>query len=152
MSERYFAYGSNLCIDQMVERIGPIHDGADRPRIARLPGYRLVFNMQCDCGQVYANVLRPGGGVLGVIYCCSSEALSKLDEYEQGYERQSVWVVTVNGETLEAFTYVARPPSVSNGGKPSAEYLHRVVRGARQHGLPEAYIWDIEAIASGNDD
>ena len=32
--------------------------------------------------------------------------------------------------------------------KPSAEYLDRIVNGARRHGLPEAYIHDVVAIAS----
>src|SRR2546421_411980 len=106
MSERYFAYGSNLCIEQMIERTGQMRSGDERPRLARLPGYRLVFNMQGECGQVYANVHSPGDRVLGVIYYCTPEALRRLDEFEQGYERRSVWVVAENGEWLEAFTYV----------------------------------------------
>lgn len=41
----YFAYGSNLLVDQMVERIGFSVDSADSSQIARLTDYRLVF--QC---------------------------------------------------------------------------------------------------------
>jgi gamma-glutamylcyclotransferase len=147
MDEWYFAYGSNLWIDQMAARTGPIGQGDDRPRIARLPDHRLVFNMQGENGQVYANVERPGEGVIGVIYRCSSAAFDKLDGYERGYERRRILVMDEEGLSLEAVTYVAREDRIASGGKPSEEYLERIVRGARQHGLPEAYVRAIEISA-----
>jgi gamma-glutamylcyclotransferase len=145
MNEWYFAYGSNLWIDQMAARTGPIGQGDDRPRVARLADHRLVFNMQGDDGQVFANVERPGEGVFGVIYRCGPAALNKLDAYEWGYERRRVLVTDEGGVTLDAVAYVAKADRVTSGGKPSADYLERVVRGARQHGLPEAYVREIEA-------
>jgi gamma-glutamylcyclotransferase len=145
----YFAYGSNLWIDQMAARTGPIATGEDRPRVARLSDHRLVFNMRGGDGQVYANVESPGAAVIGVIYRCTSAALDKLDGYERGYERRQVLVTDEDGATLEAVVYVAKPNRVVSGGKPSADYLEKVLRGARQHGLPEAYIREIEANALG---
>src|SRR5579862_7035065 len=115
MSELYFAYGSNLWLDQMVKRTGPIRQGEDRPRIARLPGHRLSFNVRGENNQVFANVRSPGKRVRGVVYCCSLEALEKLDAYEHGYERRRVLVERADGETLEAFTYMARPENVVSG-------------------------------------
>ena len=149
MDEWYFAYGSNLWVDQMVRRTGPIRQGCDRPRIVQLPGYRLAFNMQGDCGQVFANIVQPGEGVLGVIYRCGLEALAILDEYESGYERRRVTVVDDRNEELEAVAYVAMPGNVAAARTPDTEYLQRVVRGARQHGLPEAYIRMIETEPGG---
>src|ERR1700682_4344400 len=133
MNEWYFAYGSNLWIDQMAARTGPIGHGEDRPRVARLLDHRLVFNMQGEDDQVYANVESPGLGVIGVIYRCTPAALDKLDSYERGYERRRVLVMDEGGVTLGAVAYVARADRVASGGKPSAVYLERVVRGARQH-------------------
>jgi cation transport regulator ChaC len=147
MSERYFAYGSNLWVAQMVARTGPIPQGADRPRIARLPNYRLTFNMHGDDGQVFANVIYPGQGVLGVIYCCTVEALLKMDQYEKGYERRQVQVVLENGAELTAVTYIAGTAQAGNVSQPTADYLQKILCGARQHGLPEAYIKEIEAVA-----
>jgi gamma-glutamylcyclotransferase len=147
MNAWYFAYGSNLWIDQMTARTGPIGQGVDRPRIARLQDHRLVFNMQGEDGQVYANVERPGEGVTGVIYRCSPVALDKLDAHERGYERRRVQVASEDGVTLEAVVYVARADRIATAGKPSSEYLERIVRGARQHGLPEAYVRAIELTA-----
>jgi gamma-glutamylcyclotransferase len=148
MSERYFAYGSNLWIDQMIERTGPIRQGAERPRIARLPDYRLVFNMRGDDGQVFANLMRPGNGVLGVVYYCSPETLQTMDAYEKGYERRQVRVELANDAELNAVTYFAETARIGNCSRPSAEYLQKILRGARQHGLPDAYIRKIETMAT----
>ena len=144
MSDWYFAYGSNLWIDQMAKRTGPLGEGENRPRRAQLSNYRLVFNMRGECGQVFANIVSPGKGVLGVLYYCAPEALARLDEYEQGYDRARVVVTAENGEQVVAFTYIAEPAHRASGGRPSAEYLLRIVTGARQHGLPDAYISEIE--------
>ena len=57
VSEWYFAYGSNLCVEQVADRIGPILQGDDRPRVARLPGHRLVFNMRESPDEVFANIM-----------------------------------------------------------------------------------------------
>jgi gamma-glutamylcyclotransferase len=146
MSVWYFAYGSNLWTDQVVARTGPLAPGNERPRIARLPNYRLIFNMLGEDGQVFANIEAPGEGVLGVIYSFSPEALEKMDEYEQGYERRKVVVVCAH-EEVEAVTYVAKPDRIKEGREPSTEYLARIVRGAREHGLSEAYIRAIEVAA-----
>jgi gamma-glutamylcyclotransferase len=87
--------------------------------------------------------------VIGVIYRCSPAALDKLDTYERGYERRRIVVTDESGATLGAVAYVAKPDRIVRGGKPSAEYLEKVIRGARQHGLPDAYIREIEANALG---
>jgi gamma-glutamylcyclotransferase len=143
----YFAYGSNLCVEQVVRRTGPVGEGEDSPRVARLPGYRLVFNMRGDDGLVYANIIQPGDEVIGVLYRCSEAALASLDEYEEGYARRQVRVTLKGGATREALAYVARPECTSNGGGPSPAYLGIIIQGARRHGFPEAYIRSIEAAA-----
>jgi gamma-glutamylcyclotransferase len=144
MTDWYFAYGSNLWIDQVVERTGSIHQGDDRPQIALLADYRLVFNMQDELGEVFANIMPGGDGVVGVVYRLTHEALERMDLYEQGYLRRRVHVSIQNGDLIEAITYVAEPANLAHGGKPSVEYLRRIVRGARHHGLPEEYIRNLE--------
>jgi gamma-glutamylcyclotransferase len=143
----YFAYGSNLCAEQMLRRTGPIGEGEDSPRVARLLGYRLVFNMKGDNGLMYANIVQPGDEVIGVLYHCSLAALASLDAYEEGYQRRQVLVTLEGGTTREALAYVARPERTATGGGPSPEYLGIIIRGAKRHGLPEAYIRWIEAQA-----
>ena len=75
----YFAYGSNLCTAQMAARTGVTYTGANRPRRVRLPGYRLVFNMGDGSGQAFANIMRSGDGVLGVLYQCSEGGFVQRD-------------------------------------------------------------------------
>jgi gamma-glutamylcyclotransferase len=147
MTQWYFAYGSNLWLEQMIERTGAFPAGTEAPRLARLPNYRLAFNMRGADGQAFANLMSPGNGMLGVVYCCSPEALVKMDVFEKGYQRGSVRVVLENGEKLDAATYFAEATHVANGLQPQADYLQKILRGARQHRLPETYIREIEAIA-----
>ena len=145
MDHWYFAYGSNLLSVQMVARTGPLRTGDERPRIARLPNYRLAFNMLGSDGQIYANIATPGDGVLGVVYRCGREAMEKLDRYERGYERQKVLVIDNQGVELGAVAYIALPDNVTKPGRPSAAYLEKIVSGAACHGLPEEYIQALEA-------
>jgi gamma-glutamylcyclotransferase len=146
MAEWYFAYGSNLWIEQMVARIGPLGQGDDRPRIARLPNRRLVFNVQGADGQVYANVESPGDRVIGVLYRCGPNTLKKLDDYERGYDRCGVVVTDERGIAVAAVAKIAKADRIANGKQPSATYPQKIVRGASQHGLPEGYIRALAAI------
>jgi gamma-glutamylcyclotransferase len=145
--EWYFAYGSNLCVEQMVRRTGPMGEREERPQVARLPGYRLVFNMRGSDGQVYANVTQPGDEVIGVLYRCGEAALARLDVYEEGYDRRQVLVTLENGATREAMAYIARPECTTDEAAPSPEYLEIILRGAKRQGLPQEYIASIESQA-----
>ena len=148
MDSWYFAYGSNLWMDQMIERTGAAGRGERPARVARLANHRLTFQRLADGGPAFANILSPGDGVLGVVYRCSSADLETLDRYERGYERQAVVVTDCEGEVLAALAYVVKPTSGTTVGRPSVEYLNKIIAGARQHGLPEPYIDEIAAIAS----
>ncbi len=147
MDSWYFAYGSNLRSNQMVARTGLLRIGDEPPRPVRLPNYRVVFNMLGDDGEIYANIVKPGDGVLGVVYRCDRKALEKLDRYEAGYERHKVVVIDDQGIQMGAFAYIARPESVTAEGGPSAAYLQQIVSGARAHGLPEEYIHALKTAA-----
>ena len=141
----YFAYGSNLNTAQMTARTG--WPGTERPMRARLPGYRLAFDAGGG-GRAFANVVRPGDGVLGVLYRLDARALAALDGFEEGYERVRVEVAGEDGTRLDAAAYVARPGRTTTADRPTPEYLGRVVSGAREHGLPEEYIRSVEAAAA----
>ena len=97
----YFAFGSNLWINQKVERTGAIRQGDERPRIATLKGFRLAFNKRGLRGNVYANIVEaPEDEVLGVVYRWSKKSREKMrDEFEIGYAEQVVEVTTDGRET-----------------------------------------------------
>lgn len=142
----YFAYGSNLCIDQMAARIGA-RSQSGGVRIARLPNHRLLFQQLAAAGPAFANIQAPGPGVLGVAYRCTAACLAKLDRYEDGYERRPIRIVDQHGQELDAVTYVMPPGFAAHAVPPIAIYLATIVSGARRHGLPEDYIETIVAAA-----
>jgi gamma-glutamylcyclotransferase len=148
MTERYFAYGSNLWIDQMVRRTGPLDRSDGWPRRAKLAGYRVAFNMRGEDGEVFANIVPATASVLGVVYRCGAEAMLIMDKFEEGYEQHRISVVTDDQQRLDVITYIAKPDHIATSGLPGPEYLRRIVRGARDHGIPEDYIHEIETQAT----
>lgn len=147
-----FAYGSNLLLDQKTSRTGTIRAA----RRARLSGYRLAFNKRMRSGGgVYANIVPTEAGeapaeVWGVAYLCDEAAIAGLDDYEGvstgHYRHEHVAVVTDQGDVLQSLTYVAGEQYIGEEGRPQAGYLAKILKGARQHGLPEDYIAVIEAL------
>jgi gamma-glutamylcyclotransferase len=104
----YFAYGSNLLVDQKEKRTGRVR----QPVRSRLKGYRFAFNKRGDIGQIYANIVPDDNAeVWGVAYLCNPEAIRSMDRYEGvasgHYERIQVVVEKDMGETAQAITYVA---------------------------------------------
>jgi gamma-glutamylcyclotransferase len=117
-----------------------------------LKGYRFAFNKRGGSGQIYANIVPDESAeVWGVVYLCNPEAIRSMDEYEGvasgHYERIQVAVEKDTGETAQAITYVAGEDFVCEPGKPSDEYLDKIVSGARHHALPEEYVRMIEDLA-----
>ncbi len=145
----YFAYGSNLSCEQLTDRIGSSAYLGQPPRVARLADYRLVFQRVTHGGPAFANICNSGDGVIGVIYRFCPADFKMLDRYEQGYQRQAIKVTDMNGEKLSAVAYVMRADTAASIGRPTADYLQRIVQGAKSHGLPETYITELLAIAAG---
>ena len=143
-----FQYGSNLDPAQKEARTGPIREA----RGGRLPGYRLAFNKRASNGGVYANIVQDANReVWGVVYRCNQNAIRLMDEREgvRGghYRRVNVTVQLETGEPIEATTYVAGDRFLCPEGRPSQEYLERIIRGARHHGLPEAWVRTVQEVA-----
>ncbi len=129
----------------MVQRIGTVDRNDGWPRRASLNGYRLVFNMQGEDGNVYANIeAATVSCVLGVVYRCTPDELRIMDQYESGYERRQTTVTCENGDRIEVTTYVALIDRVTTiAMTPTDEYLQRIVNGATEQRLPETYISEI---------
>lgn len=135
----YFAYGSNLNRRQVQERLGRVPEA----RRALLAGWRLCFNKQGR--PTYANIVRSQGGeVWGVLYRCTATDLERMDRFEgvpaAHYRRIAVQVETCEGECLTAVSYDACPERVTREQLPDRAYAMRILEGARESGLPEAYI------------
>lgn len=140
----YFAYGSNLSVVQIDERLGYI-DEVKPVKSFKLKGYKLVFNAGHYWGNAtYANIVegRKTDYVEGMLYKITPAQFSRLDHHEGLYER---YFFDVDANTLGCTYMATHEDNVvdlsryrnSNPGYPSANYLNICMRGCRNHGLLE---------------
>ena len=127
----YFAYGSNINLEQMAYRcpaatiVGP----------AVLENYELLFR------RGYATIKpRKGGKVHGLLWTLTPICEQTLDMYEgypRTYDKQMVTVRDGSGQDLSVLVYIMderfRDPTMPHPG-----YYDIIVEGYRQNGLPEA--------------
>ena len=141
MQSLYFAYGSNLLSARMRERV----PSAAARGPARLSGWRLTTDKRGKDGTGKANLRRePAAAVWGVVWAIDPAEWPQLDRLEGGYARVEVEVETPAGTRLRAATYASdrltAAPVLDRG------YKRAIVDGAREHGLPEAWIAALEAL------
>jgi len=131
----YFAYGSNMPIARMTERI----PNARPVKVARLRGFKMVFNKVSIDGSAKANLV-PSDGVFtwGVLYQLHPDDFQVLDRYEGGYDRIEIAVETQDGQTVTAWTYIS--DNITDDMRAYGWYKELLVKGAEEHGLPQDYI------------
>jgi len=137
-----FAYGSNMHPERMLSRV----PGAVARGRARLAGHRLVLNKRGGDGSAKANLAPDAEGqVWGVVWELAAEAVVELDRHEGGY-RRVLLRVEADGDELEVEAYLSE--RLTDDPLPFDWYLAHLVRGARAHGLPEAYVTWLESLPS----
>ncbi len=141
IEDLYFAYGSNMDPEQMGHR----DLGWTRAEGAVLSGYRLAFDFDARSRWLggAANVVPDEDmSVEGVLYHLDGD-IAVMDGWEGGYRRIQVRVVLLNdGTEREAWTY-----EVIDKGEhmnPSEVYVDQMLRGAREFGLSDDYIRELE--------
>lgn len=133
----YFAYGSNLDEQRMIDRF-VIYD---KMIPAVLNDYELRFNKVSVKQGAVANVIHNNGHVVeGVLYeVANIEALDKYEGYPKHYDRVKM---LVSGR--EAWVYVAQPQYIEEGLKPKQEYVNRLLAGRRY--LSKSYYNELKNI------
>jgi phage replication-related protein YjqB (UPF0714/DUF867 family) len=134
----YFAYGSNLCVNQMAQRC----PGAGDPRPALLADHDWLIN---ERGVATVEPF-DGSQVHGVLWQVTDRDLRKLDSAEGvpvRYRRDRLTVHTDDGPA-EAWVYIDHRV---DPGAPRPGYLERIIDGAVHHDLPHRWIeflkrWD----------
>lgn len=134
----YFAYGSNLCIQQMALRCPDASD----PRPAVLADHDWLIN---ERGVATVEPFT-GSTVHGVLWWLSDHDLATLDSAEgvpSRYRRDQLIVHTDDGPS-PAWVYIDHR---TEPGPPRPGYLERIIDGASHHGLPQSWIdflhrWD----------
>lgn len=141
---RYFAYGSNMLRERLVARVST----AEGVAVGVVRDYRLDFaKVSVDHSGKGDMVASPGGEVWGVLYEFDADQKSDLDSHEgRHYQAREVVVSTASGDE-KAWAYMAEPHRRDPSKVPYDWYLALIVAGARQGGLPEAYIQVLEATA-----
>ena len=137
-SHPYFAYGSNLCVQQMARRCPDATD----PRPATLVDHDWLIN------ERGVATVEPSAGskVHGVLWSVSDHDLATLDSAEGvpvRYRRDRLTVHTAEGPS-PAWVYIDHRVEP---GPPRPGYLERIIDGALHHGLPQRWIdflrrWD----------
>lgn len=139
----YFAYGSNMVIEQMRRLCGRHCSALGK---AELPNYEFGLDL-----RGFANI-RPSDGekVCGVLWEVDQEALEALDKFEgvpSVFDRKKVAIVDDQGRNVEAWVYV-EPVEQFGGDHPRMEYFNRVLSGARENNLPEEWITKIQHLVN----
>ncbi len=131
MSAYYFAYGSNMNANRMLER-GLAFDRALSGSIDHLA---LAFNkLAADAPhRSYANVVyAPHQRVEGVLYQLSHhDEIFKMDPFEGAPRLYSREIYTVNTQEggIPAWVYVANRAMLRDGMKPERWYLEHLLAG-----------------------
>jgi hypothetical protein len=147
----YFAYGSNMNLDQMRALCSkPVFVG-----VARLADHRLAFygySRTWD-GGLETVVPAPGHEVWGVLFALGNTDWERLDSSQDArmdgsgmYFHSPVTVTDLESREHSARLY--KKDAQGEPRNPSQEYLEHIVRGATANGLPPSYIEVLRAIGS----
>jgi cation transport regulator ChaC len=115
-----------------------------------LADHRLAFTRRSvKTGSGVADVvLAPGRTVWGVLYEIADDELAAIDRkegYDWAYTRATLPVLlAADGKERSAVIYTVRS-KISPEVPPSREYLGKIITAARERGLPDQYIKQIEA-------
>lgn len=143
---KYFAYGSNMSLTRLKNRV----PSAVRLGTYILIGHQLRFHKssddgssKCDAFQTYSN----SDAVVGALFDINNNEKSDLDQIEglgEGYSEKRVKVANSGGEFIEATTYYAI--KINAPLKPYSWYLNHVIIGAIETDVPAQYLASIQSI------
>lgn len=141
----YFAYGSNMNPERMIER-GVLFYSR---QLFILPGYRLIFNKTVSTPNAgAANIVPDEKGIVeGILYQVTLKGILNLDKYEHypnEYDRVIMRVPDVLNKHLDLKTYIAQPDRTDNDLKPTKLYLDHLL--AAEDLLSENYYNQLKMI------
>jgi hypothetical protein len=148
----YLAYGSNLHPTRLTDRI----PGAHLVGTSELRGYLMSFHKRSEDGSAKCTLQRTADSndiAYTAIYSVPAEEVSVLDAIEgvgDGYDRDQ-FDITIDGEPLRIFTYIASDTHLVFDVEPYDWYKRLVLAGARYHDFPAYYIERIAAVVSRQD-
>ncbi|MCA9248495.1 MAG: gamma-glutamylcyclotransferase [Planctomycetales bacterium] len=141
----YFAYGSNMSERRLQARA----PSARRVGLGQLAGHRLAFHkVGFRDGSAKCDIARADGETVhGVLFELAAHDLRALDDCEgagHGYDRVELSVASESQASVLAYAY--RATRIDPTLRPFTWYLRHVLAGAREAGLPAAYIEALAAV------
>jgi AIG2-like family len=76
------------------------------------------------------------------------KSFDQIEGEGANYKRETIQIRRQNGDIANALTYTVKNPKT--GLKTNIEYVGHIVRGLRDHKVPDAYIAKVKAIAVAN--
>ena len=149
---KYFAYGSNMSLPRLKARV----PSAERIGVFTLAEHILRFHkVSKKDGSGKCDALYTGNRddyVIGALFEIADGEKCVLDRAEglgSGYEEKLITVIDSQENTHEAVTYYATntDPSLL----PYSWYLHHVINGAKETGVPSEYLAALSAASSRDD-
>ena len=137
----YFAYGSNMNLDQMAYRC----PAASVVENVKLEGYRLTFCGRGKGSGVATILPEEGSRVEGVLWKITPECEKSLDFYEgypHLYGKEPVLVQGKDGVKREVMAYTMNAPYKDQPAIPSDLYFMGIVEGCHQNGISSRSVTD----------
>ena len=142
MSETlYFAYGSNINLNQMAVRC----PDAKVVEPVVLENYELLFRGNGSSFGVATIAPKEGSQVHGLLWKITPYCELSLDIYEgypRLYEKQAITLHTKSGRQVQAMVYVMTHEKERLPTMPTRSYYTGIQEGFRQNGLPEQALKD----------
>ena len=149
---KYFAYGSNMSINRLKERV----PGAVPLGCHSLKKHDLRFHKSSKDGSGKCDAFYTGNdediifGSLFEIESIEKTILDKAEGLGNGYDEKEVIVISSDGISCNAITYFAT--KIDKDLKPYSWYVNHVLVGGNETPLPDEYIQNkIAAVESIED-
>ena len=134
----YFAYGSNLNVDQMKDRVGEWQ----LSKRALVRNYRLIFNVNSKKWQGYTANLQASDRfedvVYGVVYHLTLEQLAKVQAHE-GVPPTEIRVELEDGNEI-SHAKVFMWKTTNPGREPATAYRKAMETGFTDHGYDKSRV------------
>jgi hypothetical protein len=137
-----FSFAGNMDVD----KFATIVPSAKKIGIAKLPGYNFIFNRTDDDQSSKANILHsddPNDAVWGVLIKLDDKEWPNFYDtgtYSIDFKLETVNCIDANDKIYTARAFVAEPHAVNTHLLPYDWHHKKVVRLAKNAGLPEDYI------------
>lgn len=152
-----FQYGSNVCTARINSPKRLRGDARPIEKAQTVDDYDIVFNVYSNTNQCAAADLIPipGYQAWGVLYEIQDDLVrgNRTDRKTLAgiegprYEEKPIRVCKLNGEIVDAVTYLVRPRDRRDDLLTTVWYVSWIVYGLREHGVPEEYISHVQELA-----